>query len=71
MIVQKGAFGVACIIFIGWIVQFVIQIHNHTPNIIPAFGTKMAPVFGTIMFNYAMVVTVPSWCNEKNPFNKY
>jgi len=30
-----------------------------------AYYGNAAPVFGTVMFNYAMVITVPSWCNEK------
>uniref|UniRef100_A0A6B2L2W7 Amino acid transporter transmembrane domain-containing protein n=1 Tax=Arcella intermedia TaxID=1963864 RepID=A0A6B2L2W7_9EUKA len=64
MIVQKGAFVIAIAIFVEWIVFFIIRLKEpvHT---IPAFGYKMAPVFGTIMFNYAVVVTIPSWCNEK------
>jgi len=65
MIVQKGAFIMACLIFTEWIVEFFIQIGHGSAQHIPVFGDRLAPVFGTIMFNYAMVITVPSWCNEK------
>jgi len=65
MIVQKIAFLIALIIFGEWIVLFIIRIYEGKGNTVPPFGTNVSPVFGTIMFNYAMVVTVPSWCNEK------
>jgi len=67
MIVQKGAFAIACAIFLEWMVVFGIQLTDGDVNhlqVINIHGSA-APVFGTIMFNYAMVVTVPSWCNEK------
>jgi len=65
--VQKGAFFVACLIFLEWFVIFIIKLVNREGQYIPPvnYTGSMAPVFGTIMFNYAMVVTVPSWCNEK------
>eukprot|EP01123_Difflugia_compressa_P011689 TRINITY_DN4763_c0_g1_i1.p1 TRINITY_DN4763_c0_g1~~TRINITY_DN4763_c0_g1_i1.p1 ORF type:complete len:321 (-),score=42.02 TRINITY_DN4763_c0_g1_i1:62-943(-) len=65
MIVQKVAFFIACLIFGEWFILFFIRISEHKVNTVPAIGQNLAPVFGTIMFNYAMVVTVPSWCNEK------
>lgn len=29
------------------------------------FGNDQTEVLGTIIFNFAYVVTIPSWCNEK------
>jgi len=67
MIVQKGAFLIACLIFVEWSVVFVIQLTDGEILPLPLlnYHGNAAPVFGTIMFNYAMVITVPSWCNEK------
>uniref|UniRef100_A0A6B2L2R7 Amino acid transporter transmembrane domain-containing protein n=1 Tax=Arcella intermedia TaxID=1963864 RepID=A0A6B2L2R7_9EUKA len=65
MIVQKGAFFIACMIFLEWIVTFFVRFGTVGVNKVPMIGSDFATVFGTIMFNYAMVVTIPSWCNEK------
>jgi len=67
MIVQKGAFLIACLIFFEWFVVFIIRMVNgvFVPLVPVVYYGDAAPVFGVIVFNYAMVVTVPSWCNEK------
>jgi len=67
MIVQKGAFLIACLIFIEWFVVFIIRVVDGLdyPLVPVVYYGDAAPVFGVIMFNYAMVITVPSWCNEK------
>jgi len=67
MIVQKVAFVVAGAIFVEWFVFFAMRLANGPIyHLVPInIRGDAAPVFGTIMFNYAMVVTVPSWCNEK------
>jgi len=67
MIVQKGAFIIAILIFLEWLIVFIIRIFEgniYYLETVAYFGNA-APVFGTVMFNYAMVITVPSWCNEK------
>jgi len=48
-------------------VIFIIKLTggDFVPIVPVVYYGNAAPVFGTIMFNYAMVVTVPSWCNEK------
>jgi len=67
MIVQKGAFLIALLIFLEWFVVFLTRLSHGTINpLVPVvYYGNAAPVFGVIMFNFAMVVTVPSWCNEK------
>jgi len=67
MVVQKGAFMIACLIFLEWMVLFIIQLYNGDyQTLVPiAYFGDAAPVFGVVVFNYAMVTTVPSWCNEK------
>jgi len=54
-------------IFVEWFVIFILRFREgNFQKIVPiAYYGNAAPVFGTVMFNYAMVVTVPSWCNEK------
>jgi len=32
---------------------------------VPAFGTSYRTMLGSIIFNYAFIVMVPSWINEK------
>eukprot|EP01125_Pyxidicula_operculata_P011903 TRINITY_DN3897_c0_g1_i1.p1 TRINITY_DN3897_c0_g1~~TRINITY_DN3897_c0_g1_i1.p1 ORF type:complete len:415 (+),score=65.00 TRINITY_DN3897_c0_g1_i1:257-1501(+) len=65
MIVQKGAFVIMIAIFIEWFTDFGLKISSGAANSIPFMGEDQSQVLGTIIFNYAFVVTVPSWCNEK------
>ncbi|CAG8766920.1 10610_t:CDS:2, partial [Racocetra persica] len=41
--------------------------HGLTPSYIPNFGDDMSQVVGTVLFNYAFIVTVPSWVNDLDP----
>eukprot|EP01065_Artemidia_motanka_P041389 TRINITY_DN535_c10_g1_i1.p1 TRINITY_DN535_c10_g1~~TRINITY_DN535_c10_g1_i1.p1 ORF type:complete len:755 (+),score=254.31 TRINITY_DN535_c10_g1_i1:156-2267(+) len=34
---------------------------------VPFYGSDQSSVFGSILFNYAFVTAVPSWCNERRP----
>jgi hypothetical protein len=53
-------------IWIGWIGTFIYVMTDLSEfHPIPAFGYDQTQVLGTIIFNYAFVVTIPSWCNEK------
>eukprot|EP01094_Clydonella_sp_ATCC50884_P006758 TRINITY_DN1594_c0_g2_i1.p1 TRINITY_DN1594_c0_g2~~TRINITY_DN1594_c0_g2_i1.p1 ORF type:complete len:412 (-),score=121.43 TRINITY_DN1594_c0_g2_i1:1068-2303(-) len=62
MIVQQGAFLLAFAIVIQWIVEFFFI--GFDSALVPAFGPDQSQVLGTTIFNYAFVITVPSWINE-------
>ncbi len=64
-----------------WMVQFFVigldfsrvpmvgtfsKLRNRRSDHFP-IGKNQAGVLGTLVFNYAFVVTVPSWVNEKVP----
>jgi hypothetical protein len=51
------------LIFVEWFVNFFI-IGLETSHV-PAFSTNLSQVLGTVIFNYAFVITIPSWINEK------
>lgn len=36
-------------------------------NNVPLIGDNFSSVIGTVIFNLAFVVTIPSWVNEKKP----
>jgi len=63
IIVQNGAFGFLIFIFVEWFVTFFIK--GIDASRISAFAPNQSQVLGTIIFNYAFVITVPSWINEK------
>lgn len=46
-----------------WVVQFFAN--GLVFERVPFVGDNQSQVLGTIIFNYAFVVTVPSWVNEK------
>src|SRR4051812_15064054 len=50
------------IIMIIWIVVFIINGLNH--NSIPLAGKDQSQLVGTILFNYAFIVFIPSIVNE-------
>jgi len=64
--VQIGAFFLMVAIICEWVIVFVLlgPKDGHT---VPAFGESqyVVNVLGTIVFNYAYVVTIPSILNEK------
>lgn len=65
--VQVICFVLQNIIFAWWIVAFLAR--GFVANAAPAFGPPMfnGAMLGQIMVNYAAVMTIPSWVNEKHP----
>jgi len=53
------------LIFIEWFVNFFIIGLDFSR--VQAFSPNQTQVLGTVVFNYAFVITVPSWVNEKKP----
>jgi hypothetical protein len=51
------------LICVEWFAWFFYLGFNF--NYVPAFGTDQTQVLGTIIFNYAYVISIPSWVNEK------
>jgi len=64
IIVQKGAIACLLLIFIEWFVNFFMV--GLEASRVPIIAANQSQVLGTIIFNYAFVITVPSWVNEKN-----
>ncbi|PRP85167.1 hypothetical protein PROFUN_07114 [Planoprotostelium fungivorum] len=64
IIVQKGAFVLTLAIFVQWVVTCCILGFHES---VPVITSNQAPVLGSIIFNFAYVTTIPSWCNEKSP----
>lgn len=65
MIVQVICTGIQTLLLFEWVVTFFVRgLHAEA---LPAFapGKGQAPVLGQTMLNYAFIMTVPSWCNEK------
>lgn len=63
MIIQNVAFFVIILVVLEWMVQFFAN--GLEFDRVPFVGDNQSQVLGTIIFNYAFVVTVPSWVNEK------
>jgi len=63
--VQFVSFGLLLLIIIQWIVTFFL--HGLDTTLVPAIGSDTSQTFGTILFNYAFITTVPSWANAKKP----
>ncbi|CAG8774084.1 28023_t:CDS:2, partial [Dentiscutata erythropus] len=52
-------------ILAAWFITFFK--HGLTTSYVPVIGENMSQVIGTVLFNYAFIVTVPSWVNDLNP----
>jgi amino acid permease len=65
--VQIAAFWLLLIVFFLWILNFVGNISSGNSFPVKAIGHTQSGVVGTVLLNYAFVVTVPSWVNEKRP----
>lgn len=48
-----------------WLVTFVI--HGLDAGLVPMIGSDKSQVIGTVLFNYAFIITIPSWVNDVNP----
>ena len=64
---QVVATAIQALILIQWLVAFFIHGFQVTADNVTAFGTGegQGSVLGQVILNYAFVMTVPSWCNEK------
>jgi len=63
IIVQKVAYSIFMLIAIEWFAFFSWR--GLDLKRVPFWGNNQSGVLGTIIFNYAYVVSVPSWVNEK------
>ena len=52
-------------IFVTWLVTF--SIHGLDNGLVPMIGYDKSRVIGTVLFNYAFIITIPSWINDVNP----
>jgi hypothetical protein len=63
--VQKVSFYILVLLSFEFMLQFWVEgLSTHT---VPAFGDNYTRVLGSIIFNYAFIVIIPSWINEKKP----
>jgi len=62
MWLQQGAFVLTLAIVLQWLCEFV-YFGLDTAHV-PLLGADQSQVLGTTIFNYAYVITVPSWINE-------
>ncbi|KAF9188017.1 hypothetical protein BGZ51_000890 [Haplosporangium sp. Z 767] len=62
---QLASFILMLLIVLQWIVTFFN--HGLDTTLVPAVGSDISQTFGTILFNYAFITTVPSWANAKQP----
>ncbi|RHZ72484.1 hypothetical protein Glove_242g37 [Diversispora epigaea] len=53
------------LIIISWLVTFMI--HGLDSDRVPLVGTDFSQAVGTVLFNYAFIVMIPSWINDLNP----
>ncbi|KAG0087705.1 hypothetical protein BGZ93_010772 [Podila epicladia] len=62
---QLASFILMILIVLQWIVTFFM--HGLDTTLVPIIGPDVSQTFGTILFNYAFITTVPSWANAKKP----
>ncbi|KAG0352282.1 hypothetical protein BG005_008263 [Podila minutissima] len=62
---QLASFILMILIVLQWIVTFFM--HGLDTTLVPIVGPDVSQTFGTILFNYAFITTVPSWANAKKP----
>ncbi|KAG0344989.1 hypothetical protein BG004_004036, partial [Podila humilis] len=62
---QLVSFILILLIVLQWIITFFQ--HGLDPTLVPAVGPDISQTFGTVLFNYAFITTVPSWANAKKP----
>ncbi|KAG0058649.1 hypothetical protein BGZ90_004850 [Linnemannia elongata] len=62
---QLASFILILLIVTQWIVTFFI--HGLDTSLVPVIGDDISQTFGTILFNYAFITTIPSWANAKQP----
>ncbi|KAF9935288.1 hypothetical protein FBU30_004863 [Linnemannia zychae] len=62
---QLASFILILLIVMQWIVTFIT--HGLDTTLVPIIGEDVSQTFGTILFNYAFITTIPSWANAKQP----
>ncbi|KAG0276805.1 hypothetical protein BGZ95_007009 [Linnemannia exigua] len=62
---QLASFILILLIVTQWIVTFIT--HGLDTSLVPVIGEDISQTFGTILFNYAFITTIPSWANAKQP----
>ena len=67
MSVQVASAMFTILIGIVWTTQFVWHGENNGWGNVPIVGPAQTLVLGNILFNWAYVVSLPSWINEKKP----
>jgi hypothetical protein len=60
--VQLVAFSFMCLLLVQFSGEFITKGFPHS---LPLFGDSISQLAGVVLFNYAYIVTVPSWLNEK------
>ncbi|KAG0223756.1 hypothetical protein BGW41_005375 [Actinomortierella wolfii] len=63
--IQLASFILVLFVVLQWIVTFFI--HGLDSTLVPLVGSDVSQIFGTVLFNYAFITTVPSWANAKQP----
>jgi hypothetical protein len=61
-VVQILAFAFMCLLLTQFTLEFT---HKGFPRTIPLVGDQWSQLAGVVLFNYAYIVTVPSWLSEK------
>ena len=62
ILVQIVAFLFMCLLLLQFSGEFIVK---GFPHAIPLYGDGLSQLAGVLLFNYAYIVTVPSWLNEK------
>eukprot|EP01060_Flectonema_neradi_P031596 TRINITY_DN4826_c0_g4_i1.p1 TRINITY_DN4826_c0_g4~~TRINITY_DN4826_c0_g4_i1.p1 ORF type:complete len:680 (+),score=135.32 TRINITY_DN4826_c0_g4_i1:85-2124(+) len=63
--VQNLAFVGLSFIVVEWCIQAIITGIDFSENHVPFVGSDQSSLYAVVLFNYAFVVTIPSWANEK------
>ena len=63
--VQNLAFVGLSFIVCEWCIQAIITGIDFHANNVPFVGSDQSSLYAVVLFNYAFVVTIPSWANEK------
>ena len=58
----QASFATLIFIVVTWVVTFIMT-GLHT-DYVPLVSDNQSQVVGTVLFNYAFVITVPSWVND-------
>ncbi|KAF9197914.1 hypothetical protein BGZ49_001450 [Haplosporangium sp. Z 27] len=60
---------VSCIIILLVFLQWIVTIFKQgiVPSRVPAVGSDLSQIFGSILFNYGYVTAIPSLANAKTP----